>query len=30
MTLDLTDEEIAVLLREIDSLIDGDAIWLSS
>ena len=30
MNLDLTDEETAALLRELDSLIDGDRYFLSS
>jgi hypothetical protein len=29
MTLDLTDEETAALLRELDGLIDGDRYFLS-
>jgi hypothetical protein len=29
MTLDLTDEEAAALLRELDVLIDGDRYFLS-
>ena len=30
MKLDLTDEETAALLRELDSLIDGDRYFLSA
>ena len=29
MTLDLTDEETAALLRELDALIDGDRYFMS-
>ena len=29
MNLDLTDEETAALLRELDSLIDGDRYFMS-
>ena len=29
MNLDLTDEQAAVLLRELDSIIDGDKYFLS-
>jgi hypothetical protein len=29
MTIDLTDEEAAALLRELDGLIDGDRYFLS-
>ena len=29
MTLDLTDEETAALLRELDGLIDGDRYFMS-
>jgi hypothetical protein len=29
MNLDLTDEEAAALLRELDGLIDGDCYFLS-
>ena len=30
MNLDLTDEETAALLRELDSLIDGDRYFMSA
>jgi hypothetical protein len=29
MTLELTDEETAALLRELDALIDGDRYFMS-